>query len=132
MIAKIKTLNSELEEFEDLTNSYDDTHEKDENFRDEKALWLAREDMLRTTLAQQLSYLCQDVFTHHHQPQPHPHRPHVPRQLWGHSTLRWQSAASTPPPTARCNFRTDKIRRTEKLSRWIKRKMPLNLMDLDC
>ena len=86
-IAKIKTLNLELEEFDNPTNSYDDTQNV-ENFRDEKALWRAREDMLRTTLAQQLSNLCQDV--HHHQPQHRAHRPHVPRQLWGHSTQRWQ------------------------------------------
>ena len=44
LVAKIKTLNLELEEFDNLTNSYDDTQDV-ENFRDEKALWIAREDI---------------------------------------------------------------------------------------
>ena len=67
MLEKIKKLTLELEE----VISYEDTEDELEDnadFPDEKAMWLVKEEMLQTTLAQQLEHLCQDVFTLH-QPQ---------------------------------------------------------------
>ena len=67
MLDKIKKLTLELEE----VISYEDTEDELEDnadFPDEKAMWLVKEEMLQTTLAQQLEHLCQDVFTLH-QPQ---------------------------------------------------------------
>jgi hypothetical protein len=97
-----ENLNEELEEFSNKNkeHSYDDSLEYVEDFLDVKTEWLEREDELQGTLASQLSHLCQDFSYIHHlrqqQPQHHWHGPHVPCQLWGHSTQRWHPPSTTP------------------------------------
>ena len=63
ILAKIKTLNEELEEFSDdhQENSDDDSQEVIEKLHDVKTEWLGRENELRGTLACQLSLLYQDL-----------------------------------------------------------------------
>ena len=123
IVAKIKNINEELEEFCIGTqeNSYDDSNDEDfGDFPDVKDAWLEREDVLRVQLVEQLQNLYQDVSSLQQQ-QSH-HGCHVPRKLWGHVTQSWCPTSLAP---ARARWRTGKIRRTEKLLRWIHRKMPL-------
>jgi regulator of replication initiation timing len=120
IVAKIKNINEELEEFCIGTqeNSYDDSNDDDfEDFPDVKDAWLEREDVLRVQLVEQLQNLYQDVSSL--QQQHRHHGCHVPLQLWGHVTQSWC------PPPARARWRTGKFRQTEKLLRWIDRKMPM-------
>ena len=120
LVTKIRNLNEELEEFciENQTNSYDDSRDEDfGDFPDVKDAWLEREDVLRGQLVEQIHHLYQDVSSL--QQQHRHHGSHVPRQLWGHVTRSWC------PPPARARWRTGKPRRTEKLLRWIYRKMPM-------
>ena len=121
IVAKIKNLNEELEEFciENQENSYDDSNDEDfGDFPDVKDAWLEREDVLRGQLVEQLHHLYQDVSSLQQQHRHH-HGYHVARQLWGHVTQSWC------PPPARARWRTGKFRQTEKLLRWIDRKMPM-------
>ena len=96
MIAKIKNLNEELEEFSEVRqeNSYGDSIDDVDDFPDARTEWMEKEEELRVTLVNhQLSHLCQDLFhLHHHgqhQPQHHsPHDRHLPHHLWGHHLLK--------------------------------------------
>ena len=124
ILAKIKTLNKELEEFSDdhQENSDDDSQEVIEKIHDVKTEWLGRENELRGTLACQLSLLYQDLsYLHHHQKQPQYHSPdqhHLPRHLWGHLTRKWR------PPSSAWPARATKRKHPQKLLRWLERQMP--------
>ena len=126
IVEKIKNLNEELEEFsiETQENSYDDSDEEDfvDFLPDVKEVWVEREDVLRGQLVEQLQHLFQDVSSLQLQ-QSH-HGCHVPRHLWDHASQSWCPPLSAP---ARARWRTGKPRRTEKLLRWIHRRMPLPL-----
>ena len=145
MIEKIKTLNLELEKSaEDQSVFCEDSNEDDveANAEDiledlcqeeisslEKDAWLFREDSLREQLVQQLHTLGQDLSTlqpqHHHLPHHHRH-PHLPRHLWGHLTRKWR------PPSSALTARARKTKQPKKLLRWLERKTPMNLIDLNC
>ena len=124
MIARIKNLSEELEEFstDNLENSCDDSLEDLDDFPDVRTEWMEREAELRGTLACQLSQLCQDLSHLHHRGQQQPqHHRHLPRHLWGHQTRQWQ-----PPPSPAMR----KTKQPERLLRWLKRRMPNHLIDL--
>ena len=117
MMARIKKLNEELEEF---SNENQENSDDVDDFPDVRTEWMEREAELRGTLACQLSQLSQDLSHLHHrgqrQPQHHSqHHRHLPRHLWGHQTRQWQPPSS---PASR------KKKQPERLLRWLKRRMP--------
>ena len=127
VIEKIKSLNTELENFEHTEfkeNSVDDADTFDESEDDEMQVWLAKEDAIRWILSLQVQQLCQDV-SHLNQPgQPQlQHRQRqdaaVPRYLWGHQTVRWSHQHLSQGSAA-----LKKARRTGKLLTWLQKRMP--------
>jgi len=139
LVAKIKQLNEDLENFEVEPEFYEEASDDDacedvatddlwrtELNSLERDIWLQKEVYLREQLMQQLLSLSQDISTlrhRHHHPPRHQH-PHLPRHLWGHQTLQWR------PPSPALQNRARKTRKSERLLRWIQRKMPMNLIDL--
>ena len=144
ILKKIKKLNMELENLDETPNFYEDSKEEDdvgayaeevlevlhqeETISFQKDAWLLREDSLREQLVQQLQTLSQDLSSlqpQHHHP-PHHRHPHLPRHLWGHLTRKWRPPSSAPTATAR------KTKQQKKLLRWLERKLPMDLIDLNC
>jgi len=136
LINNLKNLSLELENFEDQSKFYEDTTEDDVGTRveevwellsQEKDAWHCREDSLREQLGQQLQTLSQDLSTLHHQHHHHQHS-HLPRHLWGHQSLQWY------PPSLASSTRARRMKqqRPERLLRWLQRRMPKNLIDLNC
>ena len=130
VIEKIKSLNAELENFEqyefkeDSVDENDDEDMFDEHEYDEMQIWLAKEDAIRWILSLQVQQLCQDVH-HLHQPgltQLHHRRRQsaaVHRHLWGHRTVRWRPQHNSQGSAAR-----RKARRPGKLLKWLMKRMP--------
>ena len=133
MLERIKSINTELEnfdeqpQFEDDSDDYvdenDDVARLSEHYEDDQMkFWLAKEEEIRWILSLQLRQLCQDVQLLPQQGQlelQHRHRRHaaVPRHLWGHQTVRWRPQQPAQTVT-RC------ARRSRKLLRWLARQMP--------
>ena len=142
ILEKIKKLNIELENLDEIPKFYEDSEEEDdvEAFAEvvlellhqeetssfEKNSWLLREVHLREQLVQQLQTLSQDLSKlqpqHHHLPC-HRQDRHLSQHLWGHQSLQWR------PPSPALLARARKTKQPGKLLRWIKRRMPMNLMN---
>ena len=144
LMARIKKMNEDLENFEDEPEFNEEAFEDevtddvgtswtDELWREEltsleRDIWLQKEEYLRERLMQQLLTLSHDLSSLQHQPQHHPphppKQPHLPRHLWGHQTLQWH------PPSPALLTRTRKTRQQQRLSRWLQKRMPIKLRDL--
>ena len=131
MIEKIRQLNEDLENFEFEEETFEDVEATDDLWREEltspeKDIWLQKEGYLRGKLVQQLFTLSQDLFTlqpQQHHP-PHHLQHHLPRHLWGHQTFQWRPSSLASTTTAR------KTKQRGRLLRWLVKRMPKNLIDL--
>ena len=145
IVKKIKELNMDLENLDKTTFEFHEETIEDDASVDgtavyaeevwrtelkslEMDIWLQKEEYLRERLMQQLFTLSHDLSSLQHQPQHHPphppKQPHLPRHLWGHQTLQWH------PPSPALLTRTRKTRQQQRLSRWLQKRMPINLRDL--
>jgi hypothetical protein len=131
LIARIKKLNLDLENFEENSEFYEDSIEDDdvtanaeevleilhqeETSSLEMDAWLLRESYLREQLMQQLLALSQDLSTlqlQHHHLQRHRQNTHLSQHLWGHQTLQW-----CPPSSPTSLTRARKLKQPERLLR---------------